>query len=753
MQDASDEGAKPTLYYGKDSAMIGAARGRAVGAQGKDVTLNFEQAPVTDVVHAVLGDLLRVDYSIVTPLNGVVTLRTQGAVPRSQVIPLLESVLKANKIALAQDADGRFRVGSEDVVKPSGNMSTDIKEFRGGSLTVPLQYIGAAEMAEILRPITGPSAILRVDTTRNLLVLSGTRSDVEGWLEIVRTFDVDFFKGMSVGVFPLINASVAEVDAALRQLLGAASAPGAPNKSGATSALPFGALPGQTPGISGSGGTPTADKATGATSSGPLSGLVRIMPIERLNAIMVVTPRAHYLELVKTWIARLDKPSEGSGESKLWIYPVQNGSAEHLANLLNMLYGGESTTSTTTGDTGVASTLQNASRFMNSTSGDTNESGSRFGNLGTIGQNSRGGAAITQVKLGENVRIVADPNKNALLINASRRDYRRIEEVLRQLDSAPTQVLIEASILEVTLGNELQYGLQWYFKDRHYGNKGVGGFGLGAIDPSTNLPVTNNGIAALASVTSGFGYSLLTGGDIRVVLNALADKKLVNMLSNPNVMVLDNHTATIQVGDQVPVKTGTSITDGGLQTESIQYRDTGVLLSVKPSVNSGDMVTLDVDQSIVDVGAPDVASTGNRSFDQRNIVSKVAVRSGETIVLGGLIRDKKSHTKFGVPLLQDIPFLGALFRSTGEEVKRTELIVMLTPRVIRSGQDVREIGAEMRSRMSGLEKMKGDAARHVDRLGPRPQAARPASAQPAPAATPTERAIDPFDQFAPDRSR
>ncbi|MDR1462740.1 MAG: type II secretion system secretin GspD [Azoarcus sp.] len=780
LRDTMDESVAPTLFPGND-AMINtpSARG-SIATRGGAVTLSFEQAPVTEVVHAVLGDLLKLDYSILTPLSGEVTLRTQGPVARAEVIPLLESVLQANGIALRADASGRYQVGATNAMKAMPRLPASSKELpaSGGSLLVPLQYIGAGEMADILRPIAGQEALQRVDATRNLLVLSGTRNEIDGWLEIIRTFDVDFFRGMSVGLFPLTHTTVNEVETALQALIGASGKPA--GAAGQEAGASGGAAPGMQAGMpqsvppaamaamgAGAGASANAG-SVGGGATGPLQGLIRIVPIERLNALMVVTPRAHYLELVKTWIGRLDRPSEGSSESQLWIYPVQNGSAEHLANLLNGLYG-DSLSSPNPfpffpGNTGVANGLPRASRSTSSKNG-TNSSnrigggglgsgGGGFGPYGAppmYGANGNGGATITQVALGENVRVVADPNKNALLIYANRRDYRRIEEALRRLDSAPTQVLIEASILEVTLGDDLKYGLQWYFQD---GRGGSGYKGHGGLY-NNPIPDTDNNISGRVSSTlgtsglvapsaEGFVYSLLNaGGDIRVVLNALAKKSLVNMLSNPNVMVLDNHTAEIRVGDEVPVKAGTTTTEGGMFTESIQYRDTGVTLNVKPSVNSGDMVTLDVDQSITDAGPIDDA-TKQRSFDQRSIVSKVAVRSGETIVLGGLIRDKKTRTKSGVPLLQDIPLIGGLFRSTGNEVSRTELIVMLTPRVIRTGQDVRQVGAELRQRMSGLQKLTGDAATHVKRLE-LPKAPAPAPRRDLPAA--------PVDPFAPDRDR
>ena len=186
----------------------------------------------------------------------------------------------------------------------------------------------------------------------------------------------------------------------------------------------------------------------------------------------------------------------------------------------------------------------------------------------------------------------------------------------------------------------------------------------------------------------------------------MADKQLVNVISSPSVMVLDNQTASIQVGDQQPIRSATTVTDGGVSTASITYKDTGVLLSVTPSVNAGNLITMQINQSISDVGNIDSA-TGQRSFLQRMISSKVSVRTGETIVLGGLIRDNKGDGRQGIPWLQDIPVMGALFGTRTLTKTRTELLVMITPRVVRTEQDVRELGAELKSKMQGLKPLMG----------------------------------------------
>ena len=297
--------------------------------------------------------------------------------------------------------------------------------------------------------------------------------------------------------------------------------------------------------------------------------------------------------------------------------------------------------------------------------------------------------------------MIADEVNNAILVYATRSEYQKIESTLRRLDVRSAQVLIEATLIEVTLKDELAYGLQWAFNDSR-SSTGYTGRGV--------LSTVGGGV--LGPALKGFSYTLSNAaGDVRAVLNALADKSLVKMLSSPTLMVLDNQTASIVVGNQQPIKSGETVaTTGTAISTSIQYKDTGVSLAFTPSINAGNIVTMLIKQSVTDVGDKDDA-TGQRAFLQRQLESKVAIRSGETLVLGGLIRDNVTTTKSGIPLLQDIPVLGAAFRNTGSLTNRTELLVILTPRVVRSDEDTRELTDELRNRMQSFSS--------IERLDPR----------------------------------
>ena len=762
----AEPNAEPLIVRG-DDAMFRAPRPTGAKAVvGDPVSLDFEQAPVTEVVHAILGDILAMPYIINQPVAGSLTVHTAQPLPRDQILPVLESILQANGLALVIDASGVYHVGRPETLRgiaPSlGNLGGALPPGQN-LMIVPLQFVGAAEMAEILAPIAATENIVRVDPVRNLLILAATRSQLEGFMQIVQTFDVDVLKGMSIGLFPLKNVSVAEVESALAALSGGAAA-----KTGAPPPRAGDAARGSVQGAT--GGNAQAPAVGGLELPGPLAGLVKVVAIERLNALLIITSRAYYLDRAREWIAQFDQPRGDGNEPQLFVYAVQNGTSQHLSELLNALYGGGGGQGGRGADSGVApglgqsslsggrggsgigssrggSSLGGRSGFGGSNSGgfgggfgSSNSGGfgntgggfggsrsglgSGFGSGGRAGQ-SGNQAEMTTVELGLDVRIVADEFNNSLLIHAPRREYEKVRTALQQLDVPPTQILIEASILEVTLTDEFSFGLQWAFD----GDINGGRTGSGIFNPNSS--------GDIGPQLPGFSYSIANrAGQVRAVLNTLAKKNLVNVISSPSLMVLDNHSAQIQVGDQQPVQSSTNITDGGVRTNSIEFKDTGVMLDVLPSVNAGGLVTMDINQDVTDVGPLD-AATGQRSFLQRAIASRVAVRSGETVVLGGLIRDNTSRGKTGIPWLQDIPWLGNLFRTTSRTNNRTELVVLITPRALQNDEQLRAVSDEMRRHfarsLGAISDLKIEGALSESIVVPSPQPAAPESpATPAP---------------------
>ena len=634
---AEEGGSGEIVFAGSDRALRMPQKREPITFYGEAVSLNFEEAPLAEVTHTILGDILELDYVVEQPIKGMVTVRTRSPIERDQLLPILESLLYSNGALMVRGPNNRFFITAPkqaNLMSPSFNsFKDDVSGY--SNVIVPLRFLSAAEMAEILKPVAPPSAFVRVDVKRNLLVLAGTQMQLEGWLDIVNTFDVDQLEGTSVGIFPISRGTVMEVYEEVQHVL---------------------------------------SDAGGAESQG-LSGMVRVLPVERLNSILVVSPRASYVEAVGKWIKRLDSVDEPASEASLHVYDVVNGDASQLATLLSTIFADQASSSSGAQKSQVAPGM----------SAQRSDGGGAGGGMPSAGSSRASGG--TSFALGDSVRVVSDDYNNALLVYASPYEYAKIERILKKLDVIATQVLIEASIVEVTLNDDLQYGLEWTFRN------GIGNNyqGEGALNISG------------AEALSGFSYTVTnSAGDFRAVVNALADKSLINVISTPSVLVLDNHTAAIHVGDQQPIQSRVSVTDGGVSQTSIEYKDTGVKLDVTPSVNDGGLVTLDVVQSVTDTGPID-AATGQRSFTDRMVSSRIAVRSGDSVVLGGLIVDNDAQGKTGVPLLMDIPVLGSLFSTTINQAKRTELLIFITPRVVESSDELRLLTDEMRSRMRGLK--------------------------------------------------
>lgn len=679
-------------------------------AKGDKVALNFENVTVSNLATALLGDLLKLNYTIDAGGETVVSLHTRQPLLRSQVLDVLDAVLLPHDLAIVRDNAGVYHVTKRTVTVGARPVvgASKFKDLSGaGTVIVPLNHIAAAEMAKILAPIAPREAIVYVDSLRNLLVLQGSKAQLGGWLEMVEAFDVDFLFGMSLGVFVLENANVNVVRDALQAMLGSDKSS---DPYGGAGAAPAGGAPSTSGGAAGGAAASGGASGAGAQMATPLGGLIRVFPVERLNALVVVTPRSHLLAQVETWIRRLDRPTD-TLEASLFVYPVQNGSALQLAEMLNGLFGGQSGQAGSGGVAAGSAPTQfsrgaGGAGLGTGSTGNTGSSSGLYGNSSSSGtgssplnaalgaggnRTSSNNTSLTSTsQLDGNVRVVADEKRNALLIRAPRTEYRRIEQALRELDRAPMQVLIEASIVEVSLTGNLEYGVEWYLQN-----------GLSRGRQGEALLDSNNS-SGIGAKVPGFSYTISKADVVRATLNAVATKSQVRLLSSPSILVLNNHTANIQVGQQQPILSSTAAATGSnFITQSITYKDTGVLLTVTPSVNAGGLISMDISQQVTDVGEED-AVTKQRSFQTRQIQTRVAVRSGESIVLGGLIRENDSNTRSGLPGLADVPLLGALFSNTSNQRNRTELLVLMTPRALEDDDQLRSASAEMRERMRSL---------------------------------------------------
>lgn len=606
------------------------ARGLGTG----DISLNFQNAGVAEIAGVILGDLLKAPYTIDPGLQGSATLNTSTPINRESLIPVLEALLSSMNAVLIHQ-NGVYRIKPATGVKISSMQAGLLlpSDPGAGFEVFPLSHIGAVEMAKIIAPLLPEDRPVTVDATRNLLIVGGTGPERQSVRDAIGLFDVNAMAGQSA---LLIGLNHAEVKTILSEL----------------------------------------ENIFGDSGKGPLAGLVRFVPIERLNAVLVLSAQTAYLQQAREWIRRLDR-SRGAGERAVFVYFMQHGSATDMVQTLQSIFSAPSPAP------------NGATEFAPPGMGESGAALSVPSDEPVIG-------APTP-------RVTADKSKNALLIQGTQRQYQQIRDVLSRLDIAPLQVMIEAQIIEVSLGDTLRYGVQ-YFLD-------TGGLKLDD-DSVTQLTsgTSPEGIAPNLATPPGGGFAFtLTGraGQNRVVLDALSDLTNVNMISAPTMFVLDNQVARLRVGDEVPIVTQTSdgLTQDSRVLNTVQYRSTGVLLEVTPQVNSGGMVTLQIVQEVsaaVNTQNSGSSTINSPTIQQRSFLSTVGVRDGETILLGGLIRETATKGRSGIPLLHQVPVVGNLFGRTSNSAQRTELLVMITPHVVRDTQQSRDTTAEVREKYQAI---------------------------------------------------
>ena len=647
------------------------------------IQFSFNDANISEVVGTVLGDGLGLTYSIDPQVKGTMSLQSSAPLAREQVLPALEDALELQGYGIVVSGN-LYRIVPLKEAQHAG-ASLRLPMTSGGAgyaiQIVPLHYIGAEEMEKILEPFAASNGIVRVDEARNLVELAGTSAQLSRLLDVVHTFDVDWLAGMSFAIYPLSYVDAKTLTSELGEIF-------------------------------------TDERS-------PLAGVVRLIPIARLNSILAITPEAHYLAQVDQWIKRLDLGGSTSGR-RIYVYDVQNGRAEDLAKSLNeilSLSSSNSSTDNTSGarqpgaagstmSTGIGSSMSTGTGI---TSGIGTNIASGIGTLSGVGA-SAGTSALrgsppasgpannftatnpTSARssnsnftngLEGSLRIVTDQSSNALLILATPSEFSVIQSALTRLDQAPRQVLIEASIAEVTLTDDLQFGLQW----SDTAHKGV-----------ATLSTASNG--AVSQSFPGFSYLYTGSSSISAVLNTIQTHTTVRVLSSPKLIVLNNHPATLDVGDEVPVITQTAVstdTSSAPIVNAVQMTNTGVILQVVPHVNKNGLVILDITQEVSDSIPTTTSSINSPTIEERNLSTTVAVNSGDTIALGGLISSSHTQTRSGFPILSRIPVLGALFGTTDNNGQRTELIMLLTPRVLESSADLDAASNELRDEFKLLK--------------------------------------------------
>jgi len=656
LSPAASTGPQAEIYPGTGN-FTGTApshrRAETTVGEGGDLTLNFVNADVRDVAKAVLGDYLKLNYEIGASVQGNVTIQTSEPLQRSQVLPVLQQALKLNGIALVLSGNIYKVVPLADVHSEGGAISP-----RGGTIpgygtdAIPVRYISAAEMAKLLEPLAPAQGVIHVDSTHNLLIVEGTEDERQTIRDDVALFDSDWLSGMSYAIYTPNYTDAGELTKELDEILGG------PNS--------------------------------------PIHGVVRLVPIARLNAILAISPQERYLEQLRAWVKRLDRPGQGT-DRRVFVYHVQNGRAIDLAHTLSkVLFGGSPQTIGEEGETAPFSNepgrpaQQYAPPAPNSAPQAPAPSAPP-----PQGTTSTAGGGVSATGLGD-IGITADETNNALVVLATPQQFASVEAALRELDAPPLQVFLEAAIAEVTLTNDLKFGVQ-YFYEPGGGNQ---------------IVLTDTASTAIAPILPGFSYMFSRASNIKVILNTLSNVTHVEVVSAPQVLVINNQTATLQVGDRVPIATAeavSTLTSTAPIVNSIEYEDTGVILKVTPRVNSGGLVLMDISQEVSQVSSTTTSSLNSPTIQERKINSSVAIQDGETVALGGLISDTKEKDKSGIPFLEEIPILGNLFATNTYNNTRTELMVLITPHVVQGTEDARAVTAELRRKLPEVEPVLGRA--------------------------------------------
>ncbi|CAM5352212.1 Secretin XpsD [Mycolicibacterium aubagnense] len=611
----------------------GAPVAKVTGDGSGQFELNLVNAPITQAAKAVLGDALQVNYVVDPRVQGTVTLQTSKPVSRDALVDILESALAVNGAGIVKRANSYQIMPMAETLASTPSVSVPSVTPSGPGVKVQvlqLQYIAADEMKTILEPITRQGTVLRVDSTRNLITVAGNNSDLEAIREAVSVFDVDWMRGMSVALHPLKASKPDAVASELESIFG--------------------------------------------TKGGAGGKVIQFIPNNRLNSVLVITSRPAYLARAASWIAKLDTLAE-TNEEQLFVYQIQNRPAKELAEVLSSILGAQNGGARKAAADNVSPEMAPIAMSSDGITPAPLTGGSEPVPQLVAEEGSAGGR----------IKVVADTDNNALLIQTTAREYHRIEQILAKVDVLPTQVMLEAVIAEVTLNDELKFGLRWFFE--------------------------NNGMKiSLSDVASGFAGASFPGfawtyasNNIQVTLNALASITDVNIVSAPTVMALNNQKAILQVGDQVPIVTQQSTgTAGGNAPiiNSVEMKDTGVILTVTPRINNAGRVQLDIGQEVSNAVETTSSGIDSPTIQQRKIQTRVLVNDGESLALGGLIQETNSIKRAQVPLLGDIPLLGNAFKNKTDGIKRTELIIFIRPRVVRDIKEARDVTEEFRGKIS-----------------------------------------------------
>ena len=685
-------------------------------APARSVVLNFDNADIEVVIQAA-AEIVGFNYVLAPGARGrKVTVQTSGKISSDEVFGVLLTILDVNGLAAVRSGN-LYRI-----IPREGVAQTPVKTVVGREVAaslpsdevitqvVPLRYINSADAVNLLRPFVAAQGAITAHRETNLLILTDSVANIRRLLDMLQLVDVEVALN-ELQIIPLKHADANEVAQLLTQLFIARQA----TQQGQPGAAPLPPLapPGAQPG------------APGVPSTGPLGPAAAETPLivpERRSNSLVVHARKSDMETIRRLLEKIDVDIYGG--QRVFIHFAENTKARDLATTLDAIYG--------RGDRGPAITgTQPQIRSFTSISGLSGPSalplpppltapGPILGAAPVVGAAPRTGPSGFPGVSGEgappsvDIRFVADEVTNAVIVTTYPRLWKEIEETIKRLDKMPRQVLIDVLAAEVRLDDDMKLGVEWAIRSGNFVITSSPSGLLPAKPPQSIIPF--GGLA----VPLGLNVFAFAADKVLAALNALSTENRVNVLSNPTIMTTENRKAVINVSTSVPIVTSQQVpvATGGITgnsiTQTVEYKDAGIILTVTPRIGEQGTVALDVKQEVNEVGANEPPPINSPRFTKREAETSVVLLNNQTLVLGGLIQNRRTNIKIGVPFLNRIPILGYLFGSTEERVERTELILLITPRTVGTPLDANRVTDQMRRITPEIE----ESVRQAPRMPP-----------------------------------
>ena len=630
------------------------------GIKGEGVMLNFDNADIYEVIQ-VIAETLDLSYIIDPQVKGVVNIRSGKKIPKSELFVVFKKILNINGLDIRSEGDHYYifvagkpsslAIYSKDEagkLSPSSRVVTQV---------MPVVNISSAEAQKLVAPYLSPQAVIYNLVDQNTLVLSDFEGQIIDALTVLSRLDVSALSAMRVKIVRVEQAPLMDLRDELKEVL-------------------------------------LALKVNKKDYEG-----VQMVPLERVNSIMLIGFNEELLDTAVTWVEELDRAPIG-GRDSIYIYNVRNSVASELVDLVGSVITEDSSAKGGGSKKSSRPSTTPGSIRPPGTVSDTQPQKTTPVNTPTV--RTPTGEPLSSMQFAGEPTMIADDARNIVLIRAQRTDYQRVVKLLERLDNMPTQVLIEVLVAEVTLNDDLKYGVEWALKNlkANPANKESNHLSFGE-------PITGGGITGLdAAITFN------SSGDIFKFLNFLASDTHVSVVSSPQVLVLNNEAATVNVGQQVPIVTSQIVdTTSGVtadnnlslaSNQTVQYKDTGVILNVTPRINAEGIILLEIDQQVSSVLAQTTEGIQSPTISTKEVKTKLAVKDGQSILMGGLISRDETNNDTGVPFLKDIPGLGWLFKQKTISNKKTELMVMVTPYVIESEDVLDQYIAGFKEKVDGL---------------------------------------------------